>query len=173
MAQVLRPLCSIRDCDRTAKGRGYCKKHYHQYVFLVRRPLWNVYQNMLRRCHDKKHPRYEDWGGRGIQVCERWRMDYFAFAADVGERPTPFHQLDRIDNSRGYEPGNVRWATPSQQGLNRRRRRNVKSPAKGIEVRPNGFVARITIEKRRIYLGTFKTLSEAKYARYLAEARIT
>lgn len=125
---------------------------------------------MLRRCNNPKHPRYKDWGGRGIRVCDRWQKSYFDFALDMGERPTPFHQLDRIDNNGDYEPGNCRWATAAEQTITRRTRSDSKSKVKGVELRQNGkFVARITINKKRINLGTFTELSEAKETRQLAE----
>ncbi|HEY4451018.1 MAG TPA: hypothetical protein VGN13_05440 [Solirubrobacteraceae bacterium] len=63
---------------------------------------------------------YANYGGRGIRICSRWD-DFALFAVDVGEKPSPEHTLDRIDNDGGYEPGNVRWATPAEQQRNRRR----------------------------------------------------
>ena len=67
---------------------------------------------MLHRC--KTHPRYIK---RGITVCERW-LDFNNFVSDMGERPSPTHSLDRIDNNVGYSPDNCRWATPVQQSRN-------------------------------------------------------
>ena len=74
--------------------------------------------NMLRRCTNPDHPRYADWGGRGITVCERWH-DYTAFLVDMGERP-PGLTLDRLDNDGNYEPGNCTWSRPAQQARNTR-----------------------------------------------------
>lgn len=76
---------------------------------------------MLRRCYDPEHPRYADWGGRGIRVCARWH-EYPNFLADMGTRPTG-RTLDRKDNEGDYEPGNCRWATPKEQQANRRNSR--------------------------------------------------
>lgn len=61
-----------------------------------------------------------DYGGRGVTVCDEWIESFEAFAACVGEPPTPRHTLDRENNNRGYEPNNVRWATRKEQNENRR-----------------------------------------------------
>lgn len=79
-------------------------------------PLYKVWQGMRARCEDAGNDRY---GGRGITVCARWSESFAAFAEDVGPRPFEGASLDRIDNDRGYEPGNVRWATPTEQGRNK------------------------------------------------------
>lgn len=79
---------------------------------------------MLGRCYRPSHPAYKYYGGRGIGVCERWRNSYAAFLADLGEAPEGMW-IDRIDNSKGYEPGNCRWVTPKQSCQNRRPRPQV------------------------------------------------
>ena len=73
---------------------------------------------MRERCNNPTHMSYKNYGGRGVAICERW--DKFEnFFADMGERPSPKHSLDRIDNDGNYEPNNCRWATRSQQNGNR------------------------------------------------------
>lgn len=162
--------CILKHCDKDQRGGGYCRAHYHTHVFLIKRPLYNTWCNIKRRCRDQRHPRYADWGGRGIDICEQWYFDYFSFANGVGPRPSPFHQLDRVDNNRGYEPGNTRWATATTQARNRRTRRSSSTGEKGVEARPNGtYVARITINKRRINLGTYRSIEDAIIARQIAE----
>lgn len=84
-----------------------------------RRPEYVAWQCMIVRCTDPRHEHYDRYGGRGITVCAEWLAGYEAFLAHVGRKPTKSHQLDRIDNDKGYFPGNVRWATRKEQCRNR------------------------------------------------------
>lgn len=74
---------------------------------------------MVVRCTKPDSQDYARYGGRGIRVCERW-ASFENFLADMGERPSPSHSIDRINNDGDYEPGNCRWATMAQQSFNRR-----------------------------------------------------
>lgn len=75
---------------------------------------------MIRRCENPKTFGFARYGGRGIRVCERWRNSFTAFLADMGERPSASHSLDRINTNGNYEPENCRWATRLQQNRNSR-----------------------------------------------------
>lgn len=77
-----------------------------------------TWQDMVGRCTNPSHKRWDDYGGRGITVCDQWRK-FENFLADMGERPGCL-TLDRIDNNSGYGPGNCRWTTQSEQNRNRR-----------------------------------------------------
>jgi hypothetical protein len=83
---------------------------------------------MWQRCGNPKHPAFSRYAERGITICERWRS-FECFLSDMGERPSGL-TLDRLDNARGYEPGNCRWATRKEQIRNRRPRSewNLTSP---------------------------------------------
>jgi hypothetical protein len=87
---------------------------------LHRIPEFKVWERMRSRCNNPNNTSYSDYGGRGIQVCERWNR-FENFYADVGQRPSPKHSIDRFpDNDGNYEPGNVRWATGIEQASNTR-----------------------------------------------------
>lgn len=81
--------------------------------------IYLIWNGMHSRCYNPNHPSYHRYGGRGIRVCERWH-DFQNFYADMGDKPSPSHSLDRYPNQDGnYEPGNVRWATRTEQARNK------------------------------------------------------
>lgn len=82
-------------------------------------PEYVTWSDMIQRCHNPRQESYQRYGGRGITVCDEWRASFEAFLAHVGRRPGPEYSIDRIDNGKGYEPGNVRWATRAQQARNK------------------------------------------------------
>ena len=82
---------------------------------------YSSWQSMLNRCRNPGMRAYLNYGGAGISVCARWH-NFEHFLADMGERPAGT-SIDRIDNARGYEPGNCRWANKYQQANNRRTNR--------------------------------------------------
>lgn len=84
-------------------------------------PEYRSWADAKSRCYNPNVRNFDQYGGRGIRMCERWRNSFEAFLEDMGRRPSPNHTLDRYpDNNGDYEPGNCRWATYSQQGRNKR-----------------------------------------------------
>lgn len=81
-------------------------------------PTYCSWRAMINRCLNPNDPRYADYGGRGISVCDEWKL-FPAFLADMGERPTG-QTLDRIKNHLGYSADNCKWSTPAEQMSNRR-----------------------------------------------------
>lgn len=83
-------------------------------------PEYNIWMHMLQRCHNPQSKDYKNYGGRGIEVCDMWKEDFSAFLMSVGRRPGPEYTIERLDYNKGYEPGNVVWATRQDQVLNKR-----------------------------------------------------
>lgn len=86
---------------------------------------YNTWVHMIQRCHNPNNKDYVRYGGRGIEVCDIWRESFEAFYMCVGPKPTPAHTIERIDYNVGYEPGNVTWATRTEQNLNKSDNQNV------------------------------------------------
>lgn len=96
--------------------------------------LYHTWRMMKQRCGNPNKDNYEDYGGRGIRVCDRWDDEttgFWSFIEDMGPRPEG-HTLDRIDIDGDYEPRNCRWATKSEQECNKRNTRFLTCEVTGV-----------------------------------------
>lgn len=78
---------------------------------------YHIWEGIKQRCTNPKNPKYQNYGGRGIRVCERWHT-FENFYADMGNRPSLKHSIDRLDVNGNYDPANCRWATITEQARN-------------------------------------------------------
>lgn len=105
-------------CESGVLASKKLKKHGHATGYS---PEYRAWHHMRERCYNKNDKRYDDYGGRGIVVCDRWMESFENFLADMGLRPSKEYSLDRFPNNDGnYEPSNCRWATRLQQMNGRR-----------------------------------------------------
>lgn len=160
--------CSCLQKESARKGNH--KTHGHT----TGRQQTSVYMRwvrMVQRCTNPNDKAYKHYGGRGIKVCDRWLESFENFLADMRDRPTPQHSIDRIDNNGDYTPDNCRWATWKEQANNKRT--NIKL-AFGAETKTIGqWADYLGLKYTKLYYNLFyrkqsieDVIREVEYARH-------
>ena len=135
--------------------------------------LYTIWSKLKDRVLNPKDKQYNDYGGRGITICEEWLdiQNFYDWA--MKNEYSDELSIDRIDNDGNYCPNNCRWTTPTIQSRNRRIRKNNKTGYKGVCYRKgrNKYTAQICVDKKFIHLGSFSTPVEGAiaYNNYIIE----
>lgn len=136
---------------------------------------YHSWRSMTKRCYDVKNNRYYLYGGRGITVADEWlpgdNKGFYKFCEDMGDKPGPNYDLDRIDPNGNYCKENCRWADRTISAWNQRKYSNNVSGVVGIgwSKKNKRWIARITKNNKTVYLGYFKDKDEAIRVRRQAE----
>lgn len=170
--------CSLDSCDKKHYCKDYCEYHYRKFrkygdpeakrrrreihglnkLYPREYQAWCAMKSRVRATTSNYYPSYRQ---RGIKVCDRWEESFRAFFEDMGQRPSPQHSLDRINNDGNYEPSNCRWAVVNVQNWNRRRNKRNTSGFVGVKQKGLGWEARIFVNRKYFILGRFGDIEEA------------
>lgn len=139
---------------------------------LSNHPLYGTHKMMINRCQNTEASDYYRYGEIGVTVSDEWSepdgKGFLNFISDMGERPTPKHSVDRINNKKGYSKENCKWSDKTVQQVNKKR-----TIQPGIYKTKNGsrWCAKVFTNGSNVVLGTFDTYSEALSVRRAAELK--
>jgi len=155
--------------NKNTKGCSECR-HLHNVTHgQSSKQGYKRWEGMIARCTDTKHQAYPNYGARGIKVYEEWVKDPKSYLDYITSLPDSFkndYSIDRIDNDKNYEPGNLRWVNACVQSSNRRANKKSKSKFKGVtwNKAANKWVVRLMVKGKRVLIGYYTDETEAAKA---------
>lgn len=171
-------IVAVDGCSLLSKNTKSCGCYYREIRGKTHRTHgksktveYNIWQGIKARCYNEKVKNYNLYGGRGINMCKRWENNFLNFINDMGLRPSKGHSVERIDNYGNYSPGNCKWATRKEQARNKQLSKRNTSGMHGVvwKEKHKSWHVNIGVDYKRIHIGCYKGLNEAKKARIKAE----
>ena len=162
--RLLRCICDcgkekiVKETILNFKERSSCGCNYTELNSshgMSKERIYKIWADIKTRCYNKNSTHFNHYGGRGIEMCERWKESFENFYKDMGDRPTNRHSVERIDVNGNYEPTNCKWATTSEQSKNKRKSTSNSTGANGVSQEyKNGKTIRYraewyTLEKKK------------------------
>ena len=182
-------VCCIKGCKKPIKVYSMCSRHAERmrlyknplrknvYILkhgLTHDPIYKIWSGAKNRCSNPNNVSYKNYGGRGIKMSKEFLdpvtfVEYVKKLKDFSLRKEKKLTLDRIDNNKGYERGNLRWATKTMQSLNKGLSPRNTSGYNGVSYSPSyrgkkKYVAYTKKYGKHIHLGWFKTAKEGNEA---------
>lgn len=159
---IEKPFYYISSGDTKSCGCIRKKKNNNTTHGLSKTRIYMIWCAMKKRCINKKDSGYKNYGKRGITVCDEWKNNFekfYEWSMNNGYKENL--TIDRINVDENYRPGNCRWTDRHFQNCNKRKYWNNKTGFSGITQKENKFISRISVFRKRIYLGIYNTLDEA------------
>jgi len=123
---------------------------------MCKTPEYSAWKDMKKRCLNPRCKSFKNYGGRGIRIYDGWLKSFSAFFEYMGPKPTHKHTSERIDNNLGYFPGNVKWATRTDQSNNQRRTHKITFNGKSMSLKQWSKelgIPRTTLNSRIVLMG--------------------
>lgn len=139
------------------------KKPIREIHGLIKTKEYHTWSNVKSRCHNPKCRSYYNYGAKGIYMSKEWYESFLSFLEDMGEKPSHEHEIDRIDNSKGYEKGNCKWVLDKENCLNKGDYIKKSNLPRGVYLSRNKqkYSASIGVEGKNYHIGVFNTQEQA------------
>lgn len=177
--------CSVPFCNNPYRCKGYCEKHYTRYLKygdpcickiekhgMEKSQEYKTWSSMKDRCTNKNNHNYKYYGQRGVVVCKRWIDSFVNFYKDMGEKPFPKAQIDRINNNGNYEPSNCRWVNCAKNNRNRSITKLSSADVQEIRELQNDYSVKYLASKYNISKSHMRRIIKNKAWREYAEQDI-
>jgi len=166
----------MKSVDYPKSDKGLFQKQHG----MKNHPLYRTWTNIKTRCYNKNNKAYKNYGGRGINICDEWRMNFKAFhdyAIQLPHYGEIGMTLDRTNNDGNYEPDNLRWASRHIQAVNARLHCDNTTGYNGVNFRKDikKYRSRIRVNNKLICLGSYMLPEDAYMARikYILKHNLT